>query len=442
MKVIPFAELTIPADRQRQHFDPKALVELADSIMSKGLLHPPVVRWNGETFDLIAGERRTRAIRSISSIGVAVICNAQVIPPDHFPVTLIGDLDALSLREAELEENILREDLTWQERAAATAELADLRQAQAAEKGETTSIRSVASEIMGKLAVGSEITRVAESINVAKHLEDPDVAKAKSQKEAVKIIRKKAEAAHREVLAQQFNPAKTPHSIIQGSCFDFAKAVPDNSQDCILTDPPYGIGADNFGDMAGTEHAYVDSYEYAMKCYDLVATEGFRVAKEKAHLYVFLDPRYWDEIRLKFILAGWDVWPTPLIWDKTNGMLPKPDFGPRRTYEMILYANKGERKVLKVGMDVLRFPLLSERDHGAQKPVGLFADLLSRSCYPGNSVIDFFSGSGTILPASNRLKLIATAMERVPAYYHTGLSRADSLEEDEGLLALLPKEPQ
>ena len=142
---------------------------------------------------------------------------------------------------------------------------------------------------------------------------------------------------------------------------------------------------------------------------------------------------------MKFILAGWEVWPTPIIWNKLNGMLPKPEHGPRRTYEMILFATKGGKKVTKVGPDVLTHSLVSERDHGAQKPVSLYVDLLSRSVLPGNSVLDFFMGSGTIFPACNKLKLAATGMEINRDYYTLALSRIDSheLADPDSILAAL-----
>ena len=429
MNHIPLASLIIPENRQRRTFDEKKLQELATSIMSKGLMHPPVVRFDGESYTLVAGERRTKAITSLAAIDVGISCNGTTFPAGILPVTLLADLDPYSIREAELEENTVRDDLTWADKARAIAELDSLRKDQAESKGLPHTARDTASEIIGREAQGSEITKVTEAVTVTKHLHDPEVAAAKSQKEAIKIIRKKAEAAHREVLAANFDLTKTPHTLVNASAFTFAETLPDNFFDVILTDPPYGINADGFGSMAGTSHGYVDSEDYAFDCYKLVAEQGFRVAKEKAHIYAFLDPRYWHEISFLFTVAGWEVWPTPLIWNKGNGMLPKPEHGPRRTYEMVLFASKGQRKVLRVAPDIITCPLCQERDHGAQKPVLLYKDLLSRSALPGNQALDLFAGSGTIFPASNALKLIATGSEISPEYYNLALSRINSSDD-------------
>lgn len=437
MKTIPLSSLVIPENRQRRVFDEKKLQELANSILTKGLLHPPAVRYDGENYILVAGERRTRAIRSLYSIDVTISCDNQDIPLGHLPITLLSDLDPYSLREAELEENTVRDDLTWADKARAIAELDALRSDQAKDAGLPHTARDTASEIAGREAQGSEITKVTEAVIVAKHLHDPDVAAAKSQKEAVKIIKKKAEAAHREVLAAKFDLQATPHNLQHDSAFHFVETLPANSIDVILTDPPYGINADGFGSMADTAHDYTDSPDYAFDCYKLVAEQGFRVAKEKAHCYVFLDPRYWSEVSMHFVLAGWNVWPTPLIWNKGNGMLPKPEHGPRRTYEMLLFATKGDRKVLRVAPDVITCPLVQERDHGAQKPVLLYKDLLSRSALPGNHVLDLFAGSGTIFPAANSLKLVAHGCEINKEYYNLALSR---INDADVLSDVLPKD--
>lgn len=429
MKAIPLTSLVIPENRQRRIFDEKKLQELADSILSKGLFHPPVVHFDGEVYTLIAGERRTRAISSLAAIDVGVSCGGVSFPAGTLPITLLADLDPYSRREAELEENTVRDDLTWADKARAIAELDSLRRDQAADQHLPHSFRDTASEIIGREAVGAEITKVTDAVIVTKFLDDPEVAAAKTQKEALKVIKKKAEARHRETLAASFDMAKTPHTLALASAFTFAKSLPSASFDVILTDPPYGINADDFGTMAATTHAYEDTPDYGLACYKLVAEEGYRLAKDKAHCYVFLDPRFWHEVSFEFTLAGWNVWPTPLIWSKGNGMLPKPEHGPRRTYEMILFASKGDRKTLKVGPDVISCPLVLERAHGAQKPVLLYSELLSRSALPGNTVLDLFAGSGTIFPASNRAKVVATACELNPEYYNLSLSRIDSTED-------------
>jgi len=86
----------------RQNFDQQALQELADSILSQGIVQPVVVRPEGNHFELVAGERRWRA---------AQLAGLQKIP------VVIRDLDARSAAAVALIENIQREDLNPLEEA-------------------------------------------------------------------------------------------------------------------------------------------------------------------------------------------------------------------------------------------------------------------------------------------------------------------------------------
>ena len=183
MQTIPITSLVIPENRQRREFDEKKIQDLATSINSKGLMHPPVVRVDGDQYILVAGERRTRAIQSLHLLDMGVMCNDTFVPAGFLPVTLLSDLDDLALREAELEENTIRVDLSWQEQAAAVAALHALRSDQAALDGKTQTISATADEILGKASAGSQQSRVSEALLVSRHLDDPDVQKAKTPKE-------------------------------------------------------------------------------------------------------------------------------------------------------------------------------------------------------------------------------------------------------------------
>jgi ParB-like chromosome segregation protein Spo0J/DNA modification methylase len=438
MRCIPLSQIIIPANRQRENFAAGPLEALANSIADKGLLHPPVFKKLSETeYELVAGERRSRAIRALHLQGIPFDCDGELVPPDHIPAILLSDLSSFQIREAELEENIIREPLTWQEEARAIAELHALRSEQAQAEGRKQTIQATATEIKndGTAATGSLAHKVTEAVILSKHLDDPEVAKAKTPKEAVKLLRKKVETEHRAKLAREFNPEKSPHIPIQGSVFEVLPTLNSAQFDIIVTDPPYGVNADKFGDMASTGHVYEDTPEYGLSCYQITAIEGFRVAKPQATLYAFLDIRSWDEISTVFLLAGWDVWPTPLIWSKKYGMLPKPDYGPRRTYEAILMATKGAPRFLKTGApDVLEFPQREELVHGAQKPVDLYVELLTRSALPGSVCADFFSGSGTIFEAATRAKMVATGIELSEQHYQAGLARMTTSQTSEDIL--------
>lgn len=92
-------------------------------------------------------------------------------------------------------------------------------------------------------------------------------------------------------------------------------------------------------------------------------------------------------------------------------MLPAPEYGPRNTYEAILYCRRGGRKTCCIGPDVIAVPALARPVYGAQKPVALYEELLSRSVDPGNKVLDPSCGAGPVFRASKALSCTATGIE-------------------------------
>lgn len=400
------ADITV-SNRQRKYFDEMKLVELAEDIEKNDLLHAIAIRDDGQ---LVAGERRLRAMDILHRQGRNFRYNGLPVPVGYIPVVGVSERDDLGYREAELSENLAREDLSWQERTAAVAALHQLR----TEQNQTQSIRDTASELKGRLAHGGEVTEVSEDISLAQHLHDEDVVKAKTKGEAIKILRaKKLQEKNRE-LAEKFrlNPTAGRHQLVHGDAIEVLTTLPESIVDVVVTDPPYGIGADTHGDQQFLAHEYDDSLERWFYLMRELALRLDKVCKAQAHAYVFCDIRNFQHLVGNFNMPGWSVWPTPLIWDKGNmGLLPRPEHGPRRCYEAILYAIKGNKPTTGVYHDVIRVPGMGKQRYAAEKPVDLYVDLLKRSVHPGDTILDPFAGSGPILPAANRLSCRAIAIE-------------------------------
>jgi len=434
MKTIRLDTITVLPNRQRRIFDAAKLHEFADSISKRSLLHPIILRAHEGGFALVAGERRFRAISDLADLGGTIRHDGQEVPLGHIPYTLFDDLTPLAAEEAELEENTHRIDLSWQERAAAVNRLLSLRTRQAALEGAPVpSTATIAVELRGSdEGIYHEATR--REIIVGRNLAVPEIAAAKTIDEAFKILKKlDASAKHRELgalVGRTFTASV--HSAINGDSLSWMRDAAPDQFDCILTDPPYGMGADEFGDSGGLAagaHGYADTPELAHSCYSALATEGFRITKAQAHLYAFCDIDNFPALKLVFAAAGWQVFRTPLIWYKPTAMrAPWPELGPQRKYETILYAIKGKRPTLKMAGDVLNYGPDSNLGHAAQKPVALFQDLLSRTLLPGQSVLDPFMGSGPIFAAANALKVRATGVELDQASYGIAVARIEGLK--------------
>lgn len=101
---LPVERLTPGPFQPRRRFDAEDLAELAESIREQGVLQPILVRRapDGDTYEIIAGERRWRA--------------AQLAQLHEIPV-LVREFDDRTAMEIALVENVQRRDLTALEEA-------------------------------------------------------------------------------------------------------------------------------------------------------------------------------------------------------------------------------------------------------------------------------------------------------------------------------------
>ena len=130
-------------NQPRKDFDEAALNELADSIKKYGVLQPLLVKKTGQTYQIIAGERRWRAARLAGLTEVPVIEK---------------DLADSAAAEVALIENLQREDLNPVEEALAYRALIDefgLKQEEVAEK--VSKNRSTVTNSLRLLQLGDEI---------------------------------------------------------------------------------------------------------------------------------------------------------------------------------------------------------------------------------------------------------------------------------------------
>ena len=61
LKIIQVSQISPSAEQPRENFDKEKIKELAESILSNGLINPITVRKEGSKFFIVAGERRWRA---------------------------------------------------------------------------------------------------------------------------------------------------------------------------------------------------------------------------------------------------------------------------------------------------------------------------------------------------------------------------------------------
>lgn len=119
---IPLAEIRSNPYQPRTFFDEEALKEFAESIKVHGVIQPIIVKKSIKGYEIIAGERRTRASK---------MAGKETIP------AIVRDFNDQDMMEIALVENIQRENLNPIEEAEAFAKIiasANITQEEAAKK--------------------------------------------------------------------------------------------------------------------------------------------------------------------------------------------------------------------------------------------------------------------------------------------------------------------
>jgi DNA modification methylase len=189
---------------------------------------------------------------------------------------------------------------------------------------------------------------------------------------------------------------------------DGLRSLEDNSVDCVVTDPPYGVDYESHRDT--DRESFPDEEADTFALLDDVFTELERVCKANAHVYVFFSMNRIESVRE---VAGkhFDVTATPLIWAKRNHA---PTRDAERGFEK-MYAHQyepilmcrlenGDSRRLNGGVssNLLQYgrPSGGDRWHDAQKPRALLAELITNSTGKRETVLDPFVGSGSTLLAA------------------------------------------
>lgn len=447
---LDFNAIQVSSNRIRKEFSEEKLQDLAESISAKGLLHPPVVRQEDDSYILVAGERRLRAMETILFAGQQIrvvksdVDDADLVPPGKVPVLLLQDMPPDDIREVELEENIMRQDITWQERVRAIAEIHEMRVKQGITQKQPWSSGDTGQEVYDDLEPNTARRRVNDELLLAKNLDDDLIAKAENPKVAMKLLKRQREeklSASFADFLQETISGDEQFRLLQGDCIQGLREWQDDDGnpgfDLFLMDPPYGVDAQKFnqGDRSSTESLFRHTYDDSVEAFETLMPQTVeavtQASADQSAVYHFCDIKRWRYLVDLYEARGWKVWPWPLVYYKRGkGLAPSAEYGPQRRYEMILYANRGQKKLRMVRSDVLG---LKDRDideeadkakiHAAAKPIWLLRDLIERTCYAGERICDPFMGSGSTALAAKRLGVFFVGWEIDSSTHKMALAR-------------------
>lgn len=407
---LPISSIIIPEDRQRSALDRGPLDDLAQSIHTKGLMHPVVVDTTGADVTLIAGARRRAAIAILYAQGMAIYHGSEPVPAGAIPVVEYTDLSKLERYELEFEENHRREPLTWQDQCKALSTLSSLMTA------ENPSVKRIevaeaAAPILGK-KVNSTRETLSQAVIVNDYLDVPEVRGAKSLSKAYGVVSALVEKEF-AVAAQDRTDAPNRHRFIHGDCLAIMPTL-DVRPNVIICDPPYGKDADEWSSGWAHKHHYDDDHKKALEFIYSLCYSADEVSADDAHFYMFCDINTAAYIAGAMTDAGWEPYNQPIIWHKgPQGYPAQVHHGLRRTYECVMYAIKGNARSRRIMDDVIYCPAtVKNKQHAAQKPVKLYRDLLSRHVSPGDIILDPCCGAGTVFAAAQQLFAVGIGIEQ------------------------------
>lgn len=392
---LPVSSIVVDPDRFREATGD--MEGLATSLLRFGQLQPIVVDENNH---LIAGLRRLTAHQMNGMATILAVYR--------------DDMDELMKKEIELEENIQREQMTWQERNKAVAQLDAIKRKR--DPNWTQAQTAAAAGLGGQ-------NRVSDAIKLENAMKlFPELAKAKDVTQALSWLKTKATQIGRviEVKNSPETFASIEERIWLGDSCELILKVPDESFHAIITDPPFGLDYDKR--TAGSEGSTLNSYTDDADSYRRIlamAPEMFRTLKPSGWVVFFYGMSWHTEVQTVFTKAGFTVDPLPVIWDRSDGrtFTNRPDHYFNRGYDVALFGFKGDPKIAVTGgTNVLRIPPVTaaEREFLVERPIELYAELIRRLTIRGETVADFFAGSGSCPAAAASLERNFFACELNP----------------------------
>ena len=213
---IPLDEIRSNPYQPRVIFDSEALEELANSIKEHGVIQPIIVKKGIKGFELVAGERRTRA---------AKLAGLKNIP------AIIKEFNDVEMMEIALIENIERENLNPIEEAKAyenILKINNITQEELAHKFSRS--RSYITNMLGLLTLPDMVIKLVESKELSmgharalSKLEDPK----KIEELAIKIVHDDLSVRDTEKMINALDLPKK-HTISRNQTYDIRYSIYEN----------------------------------------------------------------------------------------------------------------------------------------------------------------------------------------------------------------------
>lgn len=469
--------ISIPIPRilvqDRQRLDHSNTDGLKESLAEFGTIQPLVLEeLKGDpehNYRLIAGGRRLAFLREL---GHTTLFHASVYDPKRPGFVFGTELTADQLHELEIEENIRRKAMTWQERCLGIANLHRLKVARLGatdwgqkETGElfgmsaakVTYVMRLARELQKKDSPVWSMDQQNDALRwLAKCEEDLAMAELARRQPAVEVVEPtlslnlptpdEKESARERYLSNPHNDPLAFEEYWQsrqavaatvrvnlsarlhlGNCLAYMDEHPSTFNH-IITDPPYGISMENLH-QDGVKMALIDTVQDTHKVFENEQLfrdfffRAFTSLKDMGFLAVWCDISQWHLLTSLAKRAGFRVQGWPIVWVKTHVCMNScANQNFTKTTELVLVCRKGNATLIRpaplghiiAGHDELRDQL----SHPFVKPFAVWEHIVSAVSIEGESVLDPFAGAGSGVLSFARLRRNFFGCEIDPTHYN------------------------
>lgn len=219
--------------------------------------------------------------------------------------------------------------------------------------------------------------------------------------------------------------------IIQGDCLEEMKKMPDNSFDCVVTDPPYGTTNNKWDVSFDLDIWWEEIHRIVDGAVVLTASQPFTSKMVVSNLGNFRHEWIWQKNAgsnfANTVREPMKEHESVLVfsegtWTYNKQMQPRAESGKARVKTPVKFETGSDNyrqfeRVETKKMPELRVPSSVQKFnrqrgvHPTQKPVDLLVYLIRTYTNKGDTILDPFMGSGTTLVAAKQLGREATGIE-------------------------------
>lgn len=228
--------------------------------------------------------------------------------------------------------------------------------------------------------------------------------------------------------------------LVFGDAYNLIKEIPDNSIDCIITDPPYDIkvtqGTGTFGEKKKLNYTELINISNGFDC--SILDEFVRVLK-KINIYIFCSRTQFIALFDYFVKQHECNW-TLINWHKDNVIPACGNKYLSDTEYCLFFRGKG----VKVfgNAETKRTYYITHRNmqdkknfnHPTPKPLFIIKNFVINSTQKGDIILDPFSGSGTVAAACEELERGYVAFENDKNFYDASVKRIEAVKSQTKIL--------